>query len=48
MTTKVSIEGYGVFTVSTNKVADLIAWLQANYSPLQEVITNQKGQLINE
>jgi hypothetical protein len=47
MTTKVSIEGYGVFTISISKVAELLTWLQNNV-PIQEVITNQKGQLINE
>lgn len=57
MTTKVSIEGYGTFFIASEKVGDLITWLQANWknpSTIGEVNNNTNNhsqipsQLINE
>jgi hypothetical protein len=57
MTTKVSIDGYGTFFIASEKVGDLIKWLQANWkspSTLGEVNNNTSNQatippqLINE
>lgn len=57
MTTKVSIEGYGTFFISADKVGDLITWLQANWknpSTIGEINNNFPpqnnipSQLLNE
>lgn len=31
MTTKITVDNFGTFFIDTNKVHELIAWLQANY-----------------
>lgn len=51
MTTKITIENVGTFFISTDKVQELVQWLQRNYSnpTLGEVINPlaNGNQLIN-
>lgn len=54
MTTKITIEHWGTFFIKTEKVAELLSWLNANYTPPQPLgeinqttPSNSNNQLIN-